>query len=252
MLFLLLVVAVIAIPIRAEKIATGEQLIAAMHKKYDGKWYKTLTFVQKNTEYKPDGSVTNSVWYEAMSAPGKLRIDFDPLEKGDGLMFTDGIQHNFKDGAKTSSQPRIHSLLVLAFDVYTQPVDKTVSQLRELNIDLNQIREDVWQNRPVYVVGAKSGDLKTTQFWIDQKNLYFVRMLQPAGKNKDHVSETQFNKYFKVKGGGWVAPEVVFMVDGKRSFLEEYSDVQTGLPLNSKLFDPQQWMTTERTYFRKN
>ena len=247
-LFLLLL---LTVPVCAAKIKTGEQLVAAMHKKYSGKWYKTLTFVQKNTEYKPDGTVQNSVWYEAMIAPGKLRIDIDPLESGNGMMFANGTHHNFKDGKLAASRPLIHPLLVLAFDVYMQPVEKTVGQLKELKMDLNILHEDVWQDRPVYVVGAKAGDLKSPQFWIDKKNLYFVRMLQPAGKNKEHVSETQFNKYQKVKGGGWISPEVVFMVDGKKTFVEEYSDIQTDVALDDKLFDPQSWMTVDRTYYRK-
>ena len=34
---------------------SGEDVVRAMHSKYDGKWYKTMTFVQKNTRYLPDG-----------------------------------------------------------------------------------------------------------------------------------------------------------------------------------------------------
>lgn len=247
-LFLLLI---IAVPVYAAKIKNGEELVAAMHKKYAGKWYKTLTFVQKNTQYKPDGTTQNSVWYEAMSAPGKLRVDFDPLESGNGMMFADGMQHSFKDGKLARSQPMVHPLLVLGFDIYLQPVEKTVSQLKELKIDLSVLREEVWQNKPVYVVGAKQGDLRSAQFWIDKKNLYFVRMLQPAGKDRDHTSETQFNKYQKVKGGGWIAPEVVFMLDGKRNFLEEYTEIQTDVPLDANLFNTQNWMTADRKYFQK-
>jgi hypothetical protein len=235
----------------AKKIENGEQLVSAMHKKYDGKWYKTLTFVQKNTEYKPDGTTQNSIWYEAMSAPGNLRIDFDPLDTGNGLMFSGGMQHTFKDGKLARSQPLIHPLLVLAFDVYTQPVEKTVSQLKELKIDLTILHEDTWQGKAVYVVGAKKGDLRSPQFWIDKKNLYFVRMLQPVGKNKDHLQETQFNKYQKVKGGGWVSPEVLFLVDDKRNWVEEYSDIQTDVALDANLFNTQNWMTADRKYYLK-
>jgi hypothetical protein len=238
-------------PVYGAKIEIGEQLIRAMNKKYSGKWYKTMTFVQKNTIYKPDGTTENSVWYEAMSAPGKLRIDFDPLASGNGLIFAGGMQHNFKDGKLTRSQPLVHPLMVLAFDVYMQPVEKTVSQLKELKIDLAILREDTWQDRAVYVVGAKAGDLRSPQFWIDKKNLYFVRMLQPTGKNKERISETQFNKYQKVKGGGWIAPEVVFIVDSKRTFLEEYTEIRAGVPLDDKLFDPQSWTTANRDYFKR-
>ena len=247
---LLILLLVTFMPAYGSKFENGEQLVAAMHKKYDGKWYKTLTFVQKNTAYKPDGTTENSLWYEALSAPGRLRIDFDPLAGGEGIMFVDGQQHTFKDGKLANSRPFIHPLLVLAFDVYTQPVDRTVSQLKELKFDLSQIREDTWKGQPVYVVGAKEGDLKTGQFWVDKKNLLFVRMLQMVGKNKDHVQETQFNKYEKAKGG-WVSTEVLFLVDGKKNWLEEYSDTQANVPLAADLFDTGKWMTTDRKYYIK-
>jgi outer membrane lipoprotein-sorting protein len=248
---ILLLLILLAAPVFASKITNGEQLVAAMHKKYAKKWYKTLTFVQKNTQYKPDGTTQNSIWYEAMSAPGKLRIDFDPLEGGNGILFADGMQHNFKDGKLAKSSPLVHPLMVLGFDVYMQPVEKTVAQLKELKLDLSTLHEEMLNGRDVYVVGAKQGDLRATQFWIDKKNLYFVKMIQLVGKNQDHVQEIQFNKYQQAKGGGWVSPEVVFMVDGKTVYMEEYSDIQTDVALDAKLFDTQNWMTADRTYFKK-
>jgi outer membrane lipoprotein-sorting protein len=248
---ILLLLILVAAPVFASKITNGEQLVTAMHKKYAKKWYKTLTFVQKNTQYKPDGTTQNSIWYEAMSAPGKLRIDFDPLASGNGIMFADGMQHNFKDGKLAKSSPLVHPLMVLGFDVYMQPVEKTVSQLKELKIDLSTLHEEKLDGRDVYVVGAKQGDLRTAQFWVDKKNLYFVKMIEPVGKNLERVQEIQFNKYIQVKGGGWVSPEVVFLVDGKRVYMEEYSDIQTDVDLDAKLFDTQNWMTADRTYFKK-
>jgi hypothetical protein len=97
------------------------------------------------------------------------------------------------------------------------------AKLQALKFDLSQFREDTWAARAVYVVGAKAGYLHSPQFWIDQENLYFVRMLRPAGKDGTQTQETQFNKYQKL-GGGWMAPEVIFMVDGKVVTTEKYSE----------------------------
>jgi hypothetical protein len=249
-LFLLLAASVV--PAIAQKIGNAEQLISAMHKKYDGKWYKTLVFAQKTTTFKPDGTTQNGVWYEALSMSGKLRIDFDPLEGGNGAIYANGINNSFKDGKLAGSSPQNHALLVLGFDVYFQPVETTVEQPKKLKIDLSVLHEDKWQNRDVYVVGAKAGDLRSPQFWIDKKNLYFVRLIQPAGKDGASVQEIEFNKYEKVKGGGWIAPEVVFIVNGKRVFLEEYYGIRTNVSLDDALFDPQKFMTVDRNYFQKN
>lgn len=235
----------------AKTITSSEELVTAMHKKYAGKWYKTLTFVQKNTAYKPDGTTENSLWYEALSAPGKLRVDFDPLDSGEGMMFADGKQHIFKAGKLANSRVFIHPLVVLGFDVYTQAPAVTIAQLKQLKFDLTQFHEDTWNGQPVYVVGAKQGDSRSMQFWVDKKNLLFVRMLQPAGKNGERLAETQFNKYVKMKGGGWVGTEVVFMTDGKKTFVEEYTDVRANVPLAADLFDTAKWMTTDRKYYLK-
>jgi outer membrane lipoprotein-sorting protein len=225
------------------QIKSGEDVIRAMHDRYAGKWYRTMTFVQKSTTIKPDGTQDSVTWYEAMSLPGKLRIDIEPIKSGNGVLFINDQQLNFKDGKLANTRDRIHPLMVLGFDVYGLPVEQTVEKLRKLKIDLSVAREDTWQGRPVYVVGAKSGDETTPQFWIDKKNLYFVRLIERAGKDNASVQEIQFNKYFKVKGGGWVSPEVVVLVDGKKVFVEEYSEVKTDVKLDDKLFQPEAWTT---------
>ena len=231
-------------------IKTGEELVSAMHKKYDGKWYKTLTFVQKTIDHKPDGTSETSIWYEAMSVPGKLRIDFDPLKTGGGILFADGKVFSFRDGKLAGSRPFLHPLLVLGFDVYAQPVEKTMEQLKGLNIDMKVIHTEKWQGRDTYVVGAPAGDLGSPQFWIDKKELYFVRLFELTGKDKKSVHETQFNKYVKAKGGGWVSTEVQFFADGRPTTTEVYEDVQTGVPLDGGLWDPEKWLTVDREYFK--
>src|SRR5215207_1604357 len=79
------------------KIKTAEELVSAMHKKYAGKWYKTLVFAQKTTSFNPDGTTEKGVWYEALSMPGKLRVDFDPLSGGSGVIYANGVNNSFKD-----------------------------------------------------------------------------------------------------------------------------------------------------------
>jgi outer membrane lipoprotein-sorting protein len=224
-----------------QKIKSGEDVIRAMRDRYAGKWYRTMTFVQKSTTIKPDGTRDSVTWYEAMSLPGKLRIDIEPIKAGNGILFVNDKQMNFKDGKLANTRDRIHPLMVLGFDVYELPVEQTVEKLRKLGMDLSVIHEDTWQGRPVYVVGAKSGDQTTPQFWIDKQNLYFVRLIERGGKDNSSVQEIQFNKYFKAKGGGWVAPEVVVLLDGKEVFLEEYSEVKTDVKLDDRLFQPESW-----------
>jgi outer membrane lipoprotein-sorting protein len=198
----------------AAKIKTSEDLVTAMQKKYARSWYKTATFVQKTIDYDKDGKQKVSTWYEALSVPGSLRIDFTPIKDGNGILFTDRKIFSFKDGKQESTREFVHPLMILGFDVYKLPLAEVMDTLKALKFDLAILREDTWQGRAVYVVGAKQGDLHSSQFWIDQKNLYFVRMLGPAGKDGTLTQETQFNKYQRL-GGGWMAPEVIFKLDGK-------------------------------------
>jgi outer membrane lipoprotein-sorting protein len=226
----------------AAKVTTTEQLIQAMQAKYAKSWYKTATFVQKTTKFQPDGTKKVETWYEAMSLPGSLRIDFTPTKDGNGILFINSQLYVFKEGKVDASRAFVHPLMVLGFDVYGLPQADVIDKLKGLKFDLSIFREDTWQGRPVYVVGAKEGDLHSPQFWIDQKNLYFVRFIRPQGKDGAQTQETQFNKYEKL-GGGWMSPEVIFMVDGKIETTEEYSDLRANVTLPDKLFDPQSFAT---------
>ncbi|HVK01131.1 MAG TPA: hypothetical protein VM365_09690, partial [Gemmatimonadales bacterium] len=115
----------------------GVEVIGRMRERYLGKWYRTLTFVQKTTL--PDGKVEK--WYEAAELPGKLRIDIAPLEGKNTILFRNDSLYEFKAGKLTETTPLIHPLMVLGFDVYAQPLDKTVGQLRELGFDLSKVHE---------------------------------------------------------------------------------------------------------------
>ena len=219
-------------------ITTARGLVDAMQQRYRATWYSNATFVQKTTTYAADGTPTVATWYEALSVPSRLRIDYAPVKDGNGLLFADGQLHSFKAGQLTSSRAFVHPLLLLGFDIYKLPPDEAMSQLTGLKFDLSVVHDDTWQGRPVIVVGAPKGDVKSAQFWIDRQELYFVRMIRPSGPNGAQVQETQFNKYQRL-AGGWMAPEVLFFVDGKPTTKEEYSELRANVTLPAKLFDPQ-------------
>lgn len=219
-------------------ITTTRGLVDAMQQRYRATWYANATFVQKTTTYAADGSATVATWYEALAVPSKLRIDYAPIKDGNGLLFADGQLHSFKAGQLTSSRAFVHPLLLLGFDIYKLSADDAMAQLAGLKFDLSAVHDDTWQGRPVIVVGAAKGDVKSAQFWIDREQLYFVRMIRPSGANGVQVQETQFNKYQRL-AGGWMAPEVLFFVDGKPTTKEEYSELRANVALPPKLFDPQ-------------
>ena len=239
---LVLLVALLQAATPQRPITTPRDLLAAMRARYDGKWYRNLTFVQNNSEYHPDSTVTHSVWREWLLAPGKLRIEFQP-DSGSGMLFAADSQFAFTKDSISMARPFIHPLLVLGFDVYAQPVERTLAVLTQRRFDLSVLSETTWEGRPVWVVGAKAGDLHTRQFWVDKERLVFVRLLAPAGQDTSRTSDTRFNKYAPL-AGGWVSPEVEFLVDGQRLFLEEYHDIQANVAMPDALWDRRQWKAT--------
>ena len=220
----------------AEPPKDGVEVLAMMRERYLGKWYRTLTFVQKTTL--ADGKV--ETWYEAAELPGKLRIDIAPLEGKNTLLFRNDSLYEFKGGKLTESHPMIHPLMVLGFDVYAQTLETTVRQLRSLGFDLARLHEATWQGRPAYVVGAAAGDSVTRQFWIDKERLYFVRSLEPSPKDSSVTVETRFEQY-RAMGGGWLEHEVRFLTAGKLRMRQEYDQARVDVPLDPDLFRTDRW-----------
>lgn len=229
-------------------ITTPRELLDAMRARYEGKWYRTLTFVQNNTEHHPNGSVERSVWREWLQAPGKLRIEFQPADSGNGVLFANDSIYPFRRDSLGRARPFVHPLLVLGFDVYMQPVERTVAQLQQAPrvFDLSILSEGRWQDRPVWIVGAKAGDLRTRQFWVDKERLVFVRLVEPTPGDTAKIADTRFNKYQPL-AGGWVSPEVEFLVNGQRTFLEEYTQIQANVAMPAALWDARQWKAARGT-----
>ena len=217
----------------------GRELLRQMHDRYAGHWYRTLTFVQQNTATHPDGSTEHSIWKEYATIPGRLRIDFQPGDSGNGALFANDSQFTFAHDSLRAAVAFVHPLMVLGFDVYAQPVERTIAQLEGLKIDLSVVHEESWHGRQVLVVGARAGDLRARQFWIDKGRLVFVRMLQP-GRDTTKTSDIRFEDYRQV-GPAWVSARVEFLTDGQQRWLEEYTEIKTDVALPDGLFDPRRW-----------
>ena len=227
----------------AQNISTPAQLISAMHDGYASKWYHTLTFEQQSITHKADGTESTELWREALLLPGRLRIVIGEPSAGNGMLFVNNHLYVFRDGKLATDRDYVHPLLVLGFDVYTQPPADTLRQLQDLHVDLSNMHEEAFNGRPTYVVGAQQGDLKTLQFWIDKERLYFVRLLEPNPKQPSSIQDVRFDDYKPTEGGGWLAEHVEVRDEGKVVFEERYSDVKINPPLKEELFDPKQFLS---------
>jgi hypothetical protein len=224
---------------QTDSTTAARSLIRAAFERYNTTWYRSLTFVQQTIRFAPDGKSDTAVWYEAYSAPGRLRIDVAPLADHTMILFTSDSQYVFRHDTLTSAQRFIHPLLLLGFDLNFLPPDQTVARLEELGFDMKAVHDDTWLNRPVVVVGASRGDTASAQFWLDAERLVFVRLIMTVGGRHQEV---QFNRYQEL-AGGWIAPEVVALMDGRMVMKEIYSEMRTAVPFDVTFFDPSQWRT---------
>jgi hypothetical protein len=233
----------VAAPVRATY-ATGEDVIAAMRDRYDGKWYRTLTFKQKTSRLTADGKWNVQTWYEAMKVPGSLRIDFDPLSGGNGVIYARDSAFTVSAGRPLRGSASINPLLLLGFDVYANAPSRTAALLRKEGYDLSVVHPDTFQGRPMIVVGARQGDTHRKQFWVDAERLYFVRTLEPAPRDSTKVQDVRFVNYQR-DGDAWISPRVEIHSDGKLVFFEDYSDIRTNVALSDDLFEPSKYKTTK-------
>jgi len=232
---------------RTTTITSADQLVAVMHDRYASKWYRTLTFSQKATYLRADGTPSRvETWYEALSLPGLLRIDLGDPTRGNGVVYRGDSVYTLQEGRVVDRRLGRNALLILGFAVYAQPAARTLEQLRAERIDLDLLHTDTLYGRRMYVVGAGRADSISNQFWIDAEHMLFARLIQTDTARRS-TRDIRFEKYVQ-HGDGWVAEEVRFLSGGKLVFHEEYSNVRVNVPLDANLFVPEKWSTATHWY----
>ena len=208
----------------------GVAVIQKIHDRYASTWYSSLSFTEVAEQRSEDGKMTTETWWEELKLPGRLRIDVGvPPTDNDKprriIIFANDSEYEKRPGQPVQRTARKNLLLILGFDVYRQPVDRTVAQLKSEGFDLSKVRSDTWHGRPAIVVGGEE-----KQFWIDTKRQVFVRLIEGS-------TEAWFDKY-RPLAGGWIAAEVGVTVKGVMRLHEVYSNIKANVPLSDELFDP--------------
>ena len=222
-------------------VTNSASLLNAMHDRYDGKYVRTMSFLQNNTRYTTTGQEVKSQWYEHIEVPGKLRIAFLPASQKSGLVQVGDRVATFDNGIRVDFRPSINPLLLLTADVYVSPVATTMKALDSLHVDSDIIRTDEWEGQPVYVVGAKAGDSTSTQMWVDRDNLRLVRFIQrqKAG-DRTIVSDNRVQGYKEIQGFD-VPTEFVVIRNGRPFWREQYTDVRINEDFPVGTFDQARW-----------
>jgi hypothetical protein len=218
---------------------SGEGVVTAMHDRYAGRWYTSLTFRQKTSRLLPSGKWDVQTWYEALKLPGRLRIDFDPVSAGNGVLYARDSQF-VASSNKVRGAPGINDLLLLGFDVYGNPPARTSSLLRRQGFDMGRVHMDTFEGRPMIVVGALQGDVRRKQFWVDADRMLFTRLIEAAPRDSTQTQDIRFVNY-EQHGDAWVSPRVEIYAGDKLIFSEDYSDIRTNVPLDESIFAPTPW-----------
>jgi hypothetical protein len=221
---------------------TGQDVIRRMHDRYTSSWYSTLSFTESAEQRQPDGTTKTETWWEEGKLPGRLRIDVgypasDTVHPRRILVFANDSTYESLPGKPLQRSNRRNLFLILGFDVYKQPVERTVSQLTAEGFDLSRVHEASWRGRPAYVVGALAGDTTSKQFWIDRERDVFLRMLEPPATAGGAIADAWFADY-RPLAGGWIAAEVGVTVKGVLQFHEVYSNIKANVDLPDAWFDP--------------
>ena len=225
----------------AVRVTSSAGLIKAMHDRYDGKYLKTMSFLQNNTRYTATGQEQKSQWYEHIEIPGKLRIAFLPASQKSGLVQVDDRVASFDNGIRVDFRPSVNPLLLLTADVYAAPLATINRGLDSLHVDQEIIRSDEWEGQPVYVVGAKAGDTTSNQFWVDRDHLRLVRFIQrqKAG-DRTLTSDVRVVSYKEMEGFD-VPTEFLVIRNGRPYWREQYADVRVNEDFPAGTFDQARW-----------
>ena len=220
----------------------GLALLNQMRDAYLGKWFRTVTFTQLTTQYRPNGVTDTTTWYEAYQTPDRLRIDIGDPAKGNGVLYTAESLYVVREGTVTRTAAQGNPFLPFVGGIYTQPMDSTLKQIKPYNFDLSRLRSDTWENRPVWVVGSSvPSDTTSPQIWVDKERLVAVRMIvsfNPA--MPADVGDVWLMDYRPVSGG-WLAVKVDIKHGGRLIQKEEYSDWRGNVDLPPNFFVAEKW-----------
>jgi len=221
--------------------ADGRALLARMHDRYAGRWFRTLTFVQRTKQQRPDGTWQESTWYEAQRGP-RLRIDVGDPSAGNGALYTADSLYVVRAGKVVRTRAEGNPFLPLIVSVYLEPLDVTLAQLAPYKVDLSRIRVQDFDGKPTYVVGSTSpSDTTSPQIWVEKDRLIVTRFLMALFPTPDnHVQDVRLENNVPA-GDGWLATRIRMLDQGKAIQTEEYSDWRVNVPLPATFFQAEHW-----------
>jgi hypothetical protein len=222
-------------------ITSGRDVIAAMHDRWSGKWYRSLVAKQTTTTAIPGREITQQAM-EYVSLPGRRRIDYLPVTSGRGVVYEGGRVHAFVNRRKQTTAPGVQLLELLLEDVYAQPAAATQRTLDSAGVKLDVMRRARWQGKNVFIVGAAEGDTTSSQFWVDPDRLVLVRFIERQARRAGAppvVIDSRVTAWHDADGVP--VPSEMSTRRGTRVSRGTLTQIRTNVELSPAVFDPTQY-----------
>jgi len=209
---------------------TGEELLAAMHKKYYQNYCRTVQFEQKTIRYRENVVTDTAYWYEWISYPDKFRIDIGAKFGGNGVIFKNDSAYSYKKHQLVKTRADANDLLLLLGGMYFRKFEDVTTRLKKAGYDLSKIKTESISGVDCFIIGAES----SFQIWIDKKDLKVIGL-------KTKLTETdwleiQFDAFQK-SCKGFNETKVTAKKNGKLEQVEEYQNIKTEIIIPDSIFN---------------
>ncbi|MBK6496555.1 MAG: hypothetical protein IPG05_15885 [Gemmatimonadetes bacterium] len=223
----------LALAVGGPGVSPGEAVVKAAYAKYAGKWPTSFTYLQKTVL--PDGR--KETWYHAVKLPGLLRIDVAPDITGRAILYRNDSLYSYGAKQMKTRSWWPNSFLVLTGDLHVAPPAETIKRLRAFGFNLDITHEESVKGVKYIVVGAKQGDLRSKQFWLEKERMIVMRLIEPNGADPSRPMEAQFTKYTRL-GGGWIEGFVLITLGGQPTQVEERYEIKNNAKIDPAIFLP--------------
>lgn len=212
----------------------AETFVKSMYAKNSKNWYRTLTFTQDTEFYRGDSIFRKSVWYEMVRFPFELRIDVDSIAGGNKTIYKKDSTYRIRNHKLAQAGVDHNPFIFFLGGMYLLPPDSVFSTLKKEGYDVSKGISTNWNGRKTFIVGANNpSDSTSNQFWVDEKDLYIVRVITKLGKD---ALDVHLSNHVKLKKG-WSETYVRFYLRGKLIQTERYRDIKTDVELPDEVFN---------------
>lgn len=207
------------------QLKTGDQLLRAMWKKYNGKPARCVTFTQKTTRAGKAGNY-QATWYENICYPDKFRIDFDTFPSPRAVIFRNDSHFVIRNGEVVKKNEEKNELLLLLGGMYFRKLDDVMARITASGYDLGTLRDTLFTGTACFIIGKKDGK----QIWVEKKLLRVKRLIVPE-EDLDAIVEE-----WAPSGKAWMEKKISFWSAGQLVQSEEYINLEFNRLKDDQLF----------------